>query len=78
MANLENDDLLRGWKEISQFTKLNRNSLRRLGYPIHRDIVNETDKGRIYAFKSEIIEYMKRYESICQSRLKLHKRQNER
>lgn len=53
-------EILRGWKQIEDYTGLSRYGLNRNCYPVRRE-----ERGSVYAIKSELDAYMRRQSSIA-------------
>jgi len=59
---MQNNEILNSWKEIGAYLQKSEKTLRRLEHnlklPIHR--IDDSPKARVYAYKNEIDEWLKR------------------
>lgn len=60
--NMKNEDILRGWKQIENYTGMTRFGIVRNGYPIRRE-----KHGYVYAFKTDLDKFMRREDTIQSS-----------
>lgn len=50
-------DILRGWKEIENYTGLTRKHIIACGYPVHREERSGLEGVSVFAIRKELLDY---------------------